>query len=121
MKKELKMVYTYMWQCSSCNMMKQIYYTGADFGDAPYIMHCKHCGELYWYTLEDEEYLRPIGLQIEEIKCETCKADLKNALVPIHKNIQCCGMEISLDDDFAGYNIPPVNDMVPVEVYLIYS
>jgi hypothetical protein len=121
MKKEKKMVYFYSVPCSDCNQIKYIYYTVADFGDAPYIRHCKYCGELYWYTPDDEAYVKSIDAQLNGKKCEKCKADLKNALVPTHRNIQCCGKEFSLDDDFISPNIPPNTAMIPIEVYLIYS
>lgn len=121
MKKETKMVYVYTVQCSNCHLNKIIYYTVADFGDEPLIMHCKDCGELYWYTREDEAYIQPIDIKLSGLKCERCNAVLKDSLVPTHKNIVCCGSDISLDDDFAGNTIPPDTEMVPVEVYLIYS
>lgn len=121
MKKETRMVYVYNATCVECNNNIKVYYTVADFGDAPIIKKCAQCGELYWYTPDDELYIQPLDKQLREIKCEKCKAELINTLVPTHKNIMCCNNEFSLDDDFAGNNIPPISEMVPVEVYLIYS
>lgn len=121
MKRETKMVYVFNAVCIDCNNNKKVYYTVADFGDAPIIKKCAQCGELYWYTPDDEAYIQPIDKQLSGKKCEKCKTELINALVPTHKNIQCCGTEFSLDDDFAGYNIPAVTELVSVDVYLIYS
>jgi len=121
MKKESKMVYVYNAKCFNCNSSKKVYYTVADFGDAPIIKKCNHCGELYWYTLDDEEYIQSIDKQLDGKKCEKCNVELLNALVPTHKNIRCCGTEFSLDDDFTGYNIQPSAEMEQVDVYLIYS
>lgn len=121
MRKVTKMVYVYNATCLDCNSSKKVYYTVADFGEAPIIKKCSHCGELYWYTPEDDAYIQPIDKQLIGKKCEKCNAELLKALVPTHVNIQCCGMEFSLDDDFAGYNIPPVSEMEQVDVYLIYS
>lgn len=115
------MAYVYYATCFGCNTKKKVYYTVADFGDAPIIKKCKHCGELYWYTPEDEAYIQLIDKQLSGKKCKRCNAELLNALVPTHKSIQCCGMEFSLDDDFASYNIPPEFEMEQVDVYLIYS
>lgn len=121
MKKDIKMVYVYNAKCFICNSSIKVYYTVADFGDAPIIKKCNHCGELYWYTPDDEVYIQPIEKQLNGKKCEKCNAQLLNALVSTHKNIQCCGTEISLDDDFAGYTIQPEVEMEPIDVYLIYS
>lgn len=121
MKKETKMAYVYDATCFNCNTNKKVYYIIADFGDAPIIKKCGYCGELYWYTHDDEVYIQAIDKQLSGKKCEKCKATLINTLVPTHKNIQCCGTEFSLDDNFAGYNIPSDSVMVPIDVYLIYS
>lgn len=121
MKKEIKLVYVYNAKCFICNSNKKVYYTVADFGDAPVIKKCSHCGELYWYALDDEVYIKSIDKQLDGKKCKKCNAELLNSLVPTHKNIQCCGTEFSLDDDFIGYNIPSSAEMEPVDVYLIYS
>ena len=115
------MVYVFNTACIECSTNKEVYYTVPDFGEPPIIKKCKHCGELYWYSPEDEAYIQPVDKQLSGKKCEKCKTELINALVPTHKNIQCCGTEFSLDDDFAGYNISPVTDMIAVDVYLIYS
>ena len=121
MKKETKMAYVYNATCFDCNSIKKVYYTVADFGDAPIIKKCNHCDELYWYTPDDEVYILPIDKQLNGKKCEKCNAQLLNALVSTHKNIQCCGTEFSLDDDFAGCKIQPVAEMEQIDVYLIYS
>ena len=47
MKKETKMAYVYKAKCFNCNSSKKIYYNVSDFGDAPIIKKCKHCGELF--------------------------------------------------------------------------
>lgn len=121
MKKKSKMVYVYNAKCVDCNTNRKVYYTVADFGDAPIIKKCAQCGELYWYTPDDEAYIQPIDKQLSGKECVKCKAELINALVPTHKNIKCCGTEFSLDDNFTDYNIPPVTEMEQVDVYLIYS
>lgn len=119
--KEVRMVYEFETKCIDCNKNIKVYYTVADFGAAPTILHCKYCKEYYWYTFEDDAYIRPFHKQIENMKCINCEADLKNCLVPTHRLIECCGNELSLDDDFAEYKIPNESEMVPVEVYLLYS
>lgn len=121
MQKTTVMVYCYKIKCESCNQDINVYYTVPDFGDSPVIRKCKHCGQFYWYTAEDECYIKPLAEQMDNDKCEVCGAILKNSLIPTHKFINCCGYEFSLDDDFAGNIIPPNNEMVPLEVYLIYS
>jgi hypothetical protein len=121
MKKVTKMVYVYNAICFQCNLNVKVYYTVSDFGDAPIIRKCSHCGELYWYTPDDEAYIRLIFKQLIGKHCEKCNTELLDNLIPTHKNIQCCSTEFSLEDDFAGYNIPPATEMVPIDVYLIYS
>ena len=120
MKKETRMVYEFKTKCIDCSKNLTIYYTIGDFGDPPTILHCKYCNEYYWYTFEENAYIRPLPKQIENLKCEKCGAELKKCLVPTHKNIECC-YNFSLDDDFAGSKIPKDCEMVPVEVYLIYT
>jgi hypothetical protein len=121
MRKATVKVYVHKFKCFECNKTKTVYYTVADFGDAPHIMHCYNCGELYWYTPEDENYIMPIEKKLTGLKCEKCNSALSTYLTPTHKCICCEGDYISLDEDFAIGSISPNSEMVPVVVYLIYS
>lgn len=121
MKKAIKNVYKFSVQCDVCNKSKTVLYTVSDFGDAPHLMRCKYCEELYWYTPEDEAYIKPIEKQLIDLKCVKCGSKLKDSLVPTHKDINCFGTVFSLDDDFTGNAIPPNSDMISVDVYLLYS
>jgi hypothetical protein len=120
MRKVAMTAYVYNATCIECNSSKKVYFTVADFGDAPIINKCSQCGELYWYTPEDESYIQSIDKQLIGKKCVKCNASLLNTLIPTHKNIQCCGVEFSLDDDFSGFKIPPIAELERVDVYLIY-
>lgn len=121
MKRETVRVYCYKTKCIDCSKDLKVYYTVSDFGDAPILMRCKNCNEHYWYTLDDEYHVKPINQQLEGLKCEKCGLNLKEYLVHTHEDIKCCGNEFSLDDDFADNKIPPENEMVYLEVYMIYS
>lgn len=121
MRKVAMIANVYNATCLECNSSIKVYFTVADFGDAPIIKKCSQCGELYWYTPEDEAYIQPIDKQLVGIKCVKCNASLLNTLIPTHKKIKCCGIEFSLDDDFSGFKIPPVTELEQVDVYLIYS
>lgn len=121
MKKERVKAYRYITKCLECNKEVIVYYTLSDFGDAPIILHCTNCGEYYWYTKDDEYYNKPLKEQLNRQKCEKCGVDLSNSLVPAHKDIRCCDYVFSLDEDFAT-NINPLDDeMVFLDVYMIYS
>ncbi len=121
MKKQVVYAYCFEVNCSECNRKKKIYYTLPDFGDPPIILKCKECGELYWYTPEDDAYIRPIRDQLIGKKCVLCGSFLLESLCPTHKYIDCCNQEISLDDDFYRSNPHKESIMEEVEVNLIYS
>ena len=121
MKKEIKRVYVYETKCFECTNTIPIYCTLADFGDPPIIKKCKYCSTLYWYSPEDDFYIKPIEQQLEGKSCVQCNADLRESLVSTHKNIKCCGTEFSLEDDFI-YSIDlDSNPTIDVKVNLIYS
>jgi len=121
MRKEKVKVYCFKTKCVDCDKEITVYYTLPDFGDAPIMKRCRHCGEYYWYTREDEIYQRTIDEQLDDLKCQECGADLNVSLVPTHKDILCCGYKFSLNDDFASHSIPPNDEMVSLDVYMIYS
>jgi len=122
MKKNTQNAYKYDAICPDCGKETRIYFTLADFYDAPIITKCKCCDTLYWHTPEDEYYIRPLEKQIEGKKCIKCEASLSEVLVPNHRDIKCkcCKTIFSLADNFADsmkYDSP----MEEIEVYLIYS
>ena len=121
MEKRTVMVFCYKTKCFDCDQEINVYYTTPDFYDAPIIKRCKYCGEYYWYTPEDVSYIRPIKEQLNDLKCVKCGANLNDSLIETYKKLNCCGNEFSLDDDFAGNIIPDNNEMVPIDVYFIYS
>ncbi|MDD4095887.1 MAG: hypothetical protein PHP22_06570 [Oscillospiraceae bacterium] len=120
MKKQVVNAYCFEVECPECNGKKKIYYTLPDFGDPPIILKCRECGELYWYTPEDDAYIRPIHDQLAGKKCVSCGAVLQESLCPTHKNIKCCSQVVSLDDDFY-LSDPQKSMMEEVNVNLIYS
>ena len=120
MKQETKRVYLYQTKCFECGKIIPVYCTLADFGDPPIIKKCRYCNTLYWYTPEDDFYIKPIEEQLDGKHCVRCNADLQKSLVPTHEYIKCCGTEFSLDGDFI-YSINLDNDhTIDVEVNLIY-
>lgn len=121
MKKESKRVYVYETKCFECDKPIPVYCTLADFGDPPIIKKCKYCNTLYWYSPEDDFYIKPIEQQLEGKRCIRCDADLQESLVSTHKQIKCCGTEFSLDDDFADSIDPDSAPTRDVKVNLIYS
>lgn len=124
MKKETRRAFEYNGECIECNGKYSFYYTLADFGDPPIVLHCKVCNALYWYTQEEEDYLRPLNEQINNMKCAICNNNLKDNLVPTHKCVRChkCGDVFSLDDDFDRRNTPPDdNQLKTIKVFLLYS
>ncbi len=121
MRKEERRVYVYKSHALDCQNEYKVYYTVADFGDAPVLLQCRFCNEYYWYAFEEDAYLRPFHKQIENKYCEKCRVSLNSCLIPPHKNVDGGGYKFSLDDDFAGNSIPNDNEMVSLEVYLLYS
>ena len=120
MKKQVVNAYCFEVKCPECKRTKKIYYTLPDFGDPPIILKCRECGELYWYTPEDDAYIRPIHDQLAGKNCVSCRAVLQESLCPTHKNIKCCSQAVSLDDDFY-LSDPQKSVMEEVKVNLIYS
>lgn len=121
MRKERVKVYRYVTKCFECNKEVIVYFTLSDFGDGPIILHCNNCGEYYWYTKEDEYYNKSLKEQLTGKKCEKCGVELSTSLVPTHKEIRCGNDIFSLDDDFTTNIIPSDDEMVLLDVYLIYS
>lgn len=121
MKKGRRRVYRHITHCIDCQKEVIVYYTAADFRDPPVILRCKYCNAHYSYTPEEDYYIRPLETQIASLHCVNCGALLKDSLVETHKNIQVCDHEFSLDDDFAGHQIPPDSETVIIDVNLIYS
>ncbi len=121
MNKETVKVYKYAARCIECKEGFDVYYTFADFGDAPVLLRCRHCNEYYWYTPDDDAYIRPIDAQLKGITCAGCGAGLKDCLVPTHKDIECCGYRFSLDDNFADNISLRDDEMTTLQVNMIYS
>lgn len=120
MNKEIKCVYVYETKCLDCGKCITIYYTLPDFGDAPFLRKCIFCDTLYWYSADDEYYIRPLAGQIEGKVCEKCKSALSESLVPTHTHLVCCNNTFSLDDDFVDSVDLDGQTMKSIEVYLIY-
>ena len=121
MKKEIVKVYQYAAQCIECKEDCIMYYTVADFGDAPVLLRCRHCIEYYWYTPDDAAYIRPIDVQLEGLACGGCGTGLKDCLVQTHKEIKCCGYQFSLDDNYADNILLNDDEMTTLQVNMIYS
>jgi len=121
MNQEIKRVYVYETKCFACERTIPVYCTLADFGDPPIITKCKNCNTLYWYSPEEDFYIRPIKQQLEGKSCVRCNANLRDSLVSTHKHIKCCGTEFSLDDDYANSIDLVSNPTRDVKVNLIYS
>lgn len=120
MKKVIAKVNKYDAECSICKKKIPIYLMLPDFGDPPIIKKCKCCETLYWYTPDEDYYLKPYEKQIEGKRCEICNANLSENLVLTHKHIKCCGMIFSLDDNFIE-SMRIDSPLEKIEVYLIYS
>lgn len=121
MKREERWVHVYKSHSLHCQKEFKVYYTVPDFGDAPVLLQCRYCNEYYWYTCEDVDYIQPFYKQIENKYCDKCGAALSSCLVAPHKNVDCDGYKLSLDDNFAGNSILEDSAMVSIEVYLLYS
>ena len=121
MRRERIRVYCYKTYCIDCKKRFEVYYTASDFGYEPILMRCKKCGEYYLYSLEDEEYQRPLEQQLEGVNCLKCGVCLYDNLVRTHEAINCCGYEFSLNNDFADGKIPPNNEMVELDAYMTVS
>jgi phage FluMu protein Com len=102
--------------------MVSVYYTLADFYEAPFIKKCKFCNALYRYTPEDDWYIQPFAKQIENKECVECNARLSEALMSVYTNIKCCNCDtmFSLDDNFThGMRYDSFTE--EIEVYLLYD
>jgi len=124
MKKAIRRAYKFSAKCP-CGKSVDIYITIPDFGDPPIVNKCNICDVLYWYTPDDDYYIKPLDEQVGDKNCIKCNAKLRSSLESTHKNIKCdCGKTFSLDDNFLrSYrirydNLPSMED---IEVYLLYS
>ena len=120
MKKSTVNAYKYNTICFECGKTISIYFTLSDFGDPPIIKKCKICDTLYWYTSEDEAYIKPLSKQIEGRTCVGCNANLNEALVATYTHLKCCSTVFSLDDNFID-SVSLDNGIIEsIEVYLLY-
>lgn len=119
----MKKAYSILLNCNYCDNDIKIFFTAPDFGDPPSIVHCRYCNESYWYTPEDEFYIKKLDEQLFNKRCIKCNSQLSDAIVPTYTSIQCncCFNEISFSKDFCGKFIPNDNEMEPIQVTLIYS
>jgi len=103
MKKTEIRVKVFQTKCEFCNEVKKVYYTVPEFGDSPIICKCKNCNVLYWYNPDDTHYQKPLNQQIQNLKCVKCNENLTVTLVENHKDICCCDITFSLDDDYVRH------------------
>ena len=120
MEKAIKRAYVFYTKCVDCNKRISVYHTLPDFGDPSYIKKCRFCDTLYWYTPEDEFYVKCYNEQIMSKACAVCNAKLSDALVNTHTSLRCCNAAFSLDDNFAD-SVDLDNEVTEdIEVYLLY-
>jgi len=81
-------------ECTGCSTTHETYFLLGDT-HRPKLMECSECSELFYYTEDCVNYIRPIEDQIREKRCPTCKASLKNTLVKYRPEKHCsqCGSD----------------------------
>ncbi len=121
MKKQKMNVYVFKHKCCDCGKVKDIYYTLSDFGDAPTLKKCKNCGTYYRYDSEEDAYMKPIEEKLEGLSCSVCGANLKETLCFPYEDVKCRYGTYKLDNNFAHNLYSSDEDMVQIEVFLIYS